>query len=95
MHPGSVRSGHYIAYRKGPQGNWYLINDNQTQYKYVNEKTVTKEEGYFLWYHRTDDNCYISLDDKIVSDDDSEENPCSTVGSFEFVDERAHRVNFF
>ncbi|XP_041424626.1 ubiquitin carboxyl-terminal hydrolase 42-like [Xenopus laevis] len=51
VHAGTTcNSGHYFCYVKGPNGNWYKMNDNSVTS--VDIKIVLKQEAYLLFYIR-------------------------------------------
>lgn len=53
VHTGNLAMGHYVAFSKRMDGEWYLFNDDQ--YFKVTEKEVLSQEAYLLFYKKVDD----------------------------------------
>ena len=49
-HSGSLSYGHYTAYCKGEDEQWYYFNDSMVDK--INESYVVSEEAYVLFYKR-------------------------------------------
>ena len=49
-HFGSLNGGHYTAYGKNPNGNWYNFNDSSVSG--ANKKELTSAAAYMLFYRR-------------------------------------------
>lgn len=52
-HFGSLNGGHYTAFGKNPDGNWYNFNDSQVSG--VSSKSVCSSAAYLLFYRRRED----------------------------------------
>ena len=52
-HFGSLNGGHYTAYGKNPDGNWYDFNDSQVSSS--GEKGICSSSAYLLFYRRRED----------------------------------------
>jgi len=51
-HYGGVNGGHYTAYCKNPDGNWYDFNDSSVNQ--INPSSVVSSSAYCLFYQRID-----------------------------------------
>ena len=51
-HFGNLNGGHYTAYAKNPDGNWYDYNDSQVSGANVNN--LCSSAAYVLFYRRRD-----------------------------------------
>ena len=52
-HFGSLNGGHYTAFGKNPDGNWYNFNDSQVSSAGV--KNICSNSAYLLFYRRRED----------------------------------------
>ena len=49
-HFGNLNGGHYTAFGKNPDGNWYNFNDSSVSG--TNIKEITSPAAYMLFYRR-------------------------------------------
>ena len=49
-HFGSLNGGHYTAYGKNIDGNWYNFNDSSVSI--ANKTNIVSEAAYLLFYRR-------------------------------------------
>mmetsp|Transcript_1956 Transcript_1956/g.3413 ORF Transcript_1956/g.3413 Transcript_1956/m.3413 type:complete len:109 (+) Transcript_1956:2968-3294(+) len=49
-HFGSLNGGHYTAYCKNPDGNWYDFNDSHVSL--ASQKGICSSAAYILFYRR-------------------------------------------
>jgi hypothetical protein len=52
-HFGSLNGGHYTAFGKNPDGNWYNFNDSQVSSAGI--KNICSSSAYLLFYRRRED----------------------------------------
>ena len=52
-HFGSLNGGHYTAFGKNPNGEWYNFNDSQVSES--GEKAICSSSAYLLFYRRRED----------------------------------------
>jgi ubiquitin C-terminal hydrolase len=52
LHMGSPMGGHYIAFRKNPDGNWYNFNDQSVNQ--ISPDVVINPGAYCVFYKRSD-----------------------------------------
>jgi ubiquitin C-terminal hydrolase len=52
-HFGSLNGGHYTAYAKNPDGNWYNFNDSSVSG--ASKSDVCSRAAYLLFYRRRED----------------------------------------
>jgi ubiquitin C-terminal hydrolase len=53
-HYGSPDGGHYTAFRKNPNNNWYLFNDNLVREVSNPDQNIVTNGAYCLFYQRSD-----------------------------------------
>ncbi|XP_041425984.1 ubiquitin carboxyl-terminal hydrolase 36-like [Xenopus laevis] len=77
VHAGTTcNSGHYFCYVKGPNGNWYKMNDNSVTS--VDIKIVLKQEAYLLFYIRTPDEQTCTVSSSLKTSTADSEQPITT-----------------
>lgn len=52
VHSGTLAGGHYVAYSKRDDGNWYNFNDEY--YQKCRESDALKQQAYLLFYRQED-----------------------------------------
>ena len=50
VHSGTLAGGHYVAYSKRDDGNWYNFNDEY--YQKCRESDALKQQAYLLFYRQ-------------------------------------------
>ena len=54
-HFGSLNGGHYTAFGKNPDGNWYDFNDSSVSRVSIESVQRAKSSAYLLFYRRRED----------------------------------------
>jgi len=50
VHMGTIHGGHYVAYAKKEDGNWYYMNDERVSRVQLHE--VLNQDAYMLFYKK-------------------------------------------
>ena len=77
-HGHSSHSGHYVAFVRGPNKQWYEMNDSQVSV--ASEKKVLSQQAYILFYNRVVPNAEMS---KEINEKENQEKVETTNKSFE------------